>query len=123
MPDLSTIPFGSWPQWLLLVVVALGFIRWLIPWRHDEMRKLRAELNECKVECEKRIVIVEDKAKKVEADLWSEKRQRVQEQISFINIIMQSVENPELKKMLKSLESMEAQIRVKGIIEDEVAAK
>jgi hypothetical protein len=112
VPEVSSIPLGSWPQWLLLVVVVMGFAKWLFPWRADEMRKLRAELKACELDCDRRL-------KKLEADLWGEKRQRVTEQISFINVILQSVDAPELKTMLKSLESVQAQIRVQHIIESE----
>lgn len=111
MPDLSTIPFGSWPQWLLLLVVALGFIKWLIPWRADEMRKLRIELNECKSECAERL-------KKLEEDLWGEKRQRVAEQIAFARIIMKSEGAPDPEELLRKLESAQAQIRVQHIIDE-----
>lgn len=111
LPDLSTLATGSWPQWLLLLVVALGFIKWLIPWKHDEMRKMRAELKECEAECDRRL-------KKIEADLWGEKKQRVAEQISFINIILQSVDAPELQTMLRTLESVEAHLKLRRDVQE-----
>lgn len=111
MPNVSGLPLGTIPQWLLLLIVVLGFIRWLVPWRHDEMRKLRAELKTCEEDCDRRL-------KQLEAEIWGEKRQRVAEQIAFINIILQSVDAPELKTMLNSLESVQSQIRVQHIIEN-----
>lgn len=41
-------------------------------------------------------------------ELWGDKRQRVQEQISLINTIISTVDAPELKQLLRVLESTEA---------------
>lgn len=113
MPDIPSLPAGSWPQWLLLVVVALGFIRWLWPWRADEMRKLRKEVQECRDECDAKL-------KALEAELWGEKRQRVAEQISFVSVVLQSVDSPELQKLLRNMESVQTALRLERAINGEV---
>lgn len=127
VPDLSSVAaIGSIPQWGLLVAVVVAVFK-IIPtlraqtiegkqqdadtWR-SECTALRAELRACEEDCDRRL-------KKLEADLWGEKRQRVTEQISFINIILQSVDAPELKTMLTALESVEAKIRVQHALEAE----
>jgi hypothetical protein len=111
VPEISNIPLGTLPQWLLLIVIGIGFAKWLFPWRADEMRLLRAELKKCEEDCDLKI-------KRLEEDLWGEKRQRVSEQISFLNAIINSIDAPELKTMLKSLESVQSQFRVQRIIEN-----
>lgn len=73
-------------------------------WR-EEARGLRTELKECEEECDRRL-------KKLEEDLWGEKRQRVAEQISLINTIVASVDAPELKTMLRTLESVQSHMMV-----------
>jgi molecular chaperone DnaK (HSP70) len=69
-----------------------------------ELRKnvagLREELHKCEDECA-------DKIKKLHDELWGEKRQRVTEQISLINVILNSVDAPELKALMKTLESVQ----------------
>lgn len=64
---------------------------------------LREELHACEEECRVHI-------DKLTQELWGEKRQRVAEQISLINIIINSVDAPELKNLLKALESVKLHI-------------
>jgi hypothetical protein len=58
------------------------------------------ELHKCEDECA-------DKIKKLHEEMWGEKRQRVTEQISLINVILNSVDAPELKTLMKTLESVQ----------------
>jgi chromosome segregation ATPase len=61
---------------------------------------LREELHACEDECAEKI-------KKLHDEIWGEKRQRVTEQISLINVILNSVDAPELKALMKTLESVQ----------------
>lgn len=45
-------------------------------------------------------------------ELWGEKTQRVAEQISLINLILQSVDAPELKTLLKTLEKIQGHMLI-----------
>lgn len=62
---------------------------------------LRTELHTCEEECRVQIG-------KLTEELWGEKKQRVAEQISLINIILDSVDAPDLQKLRVTLESIQA---------------
>lgn len=72
-----------------------------------ELRKnvssLRAELHQCEEDCRQQI-------ERLQKEVWGEKRQRVAEQISLINLILKSVDAPELKTLLTSLETVQRHI-------------
>lgn len=63
----------------------------------ENIASLRKELRSCEAECA-------DKIKALQEELWGEKRQRVAEQISFINTILKSVDAPALHTLLEALE-------------------
>ena len=69
----------------------------------SEVAIARKELADCEEECRTKI-------REIERELWGEKRQRVAEQISLINLILQSVDAPALKTLLRALESARMQI-------------
>ena len=77
-----------------------------------EVASLRDELRICEEECGDRLDAAAQKIKKLDQELWGEKRQRVAEQISLINVIVASVDAPELKAILKSLESVQMAMRL-----------
>lgn len=122
MPEATVL--GTVPQWALLAAVVLGLFK-LIPairaqsleskqqdiegWR-EEAHSLRAKLEECEEDCDRRL-------KKLEAELWGEKRQRVAEQISLVNVIIESVNAPELKAMLRTLESVQSHLMLSERVE------
>jgi hypothetical protein len=73
----------------------------------EEMKALRAnvaslrdELHTCEEDC--RVTV-----DKLRQEVWGEKRQRVAEQISLINVILSSVDAPQLKTLMKTLESVQ----------------
>jgi hypothetical protein len=71
-----------------------------------EIKELRDELRRCEEDCDRRLGIAEARMRALEEELWGEKRQRVAEQISLINTIVNTVDAPELKALLKSFESV-----------------
>lgn len=79
---------------------------------HKEMGEVRSELKKCEEECAREM-------RKLQEELWGMRRQNIAEQISLINVILNSVDAPELKAMLKVLESVKATLRVRDIVEAE----
>jgi hypothetical protein len=77
-----------------------------------EVAALRDELRICEEECADRLDLADQRLKKLDRELWGEKRQRVAEQISLINVVVASVDAPELKAILKSLESVQMAMRL-----------
>jgi hypothetical protein len=77
-----------------------------------EVTHLRNELHECEDQCRREI-------KSLQNELWGEKRQRVAEQISFINLILNSVDAPELKTLLTTLEKTQIHL-IQGLPAEEV---
>lgn len=82
-----------------------------------EVAALRDELRICEEECADRLELADMKIKKLGDELWGEKRQRVTEQISLINVIVSSVDAPELKAVLKTLESVQMAMRLERGLE------
>lgn len=77
-----------------------------------EVAALRDELRICEEECADRLDLADQRLKKLDKELWGEKRQRVAEQISLINVVLNSVDAPELKAILKTLESVQMAMRI-----------
>lgn len=121
----------KWPEWIgspsqfgLLVIVFAAFLRWSLPWRKmsiDEGTQIRKELREELVKvrgehkvCEdalrsaqKELGVLRDEVNDLENRVAGLRRQHVQEQISLINSIIESVDAPQLKTFLKTLESVQ----------------
>jgi flagellar motility protein MotE (MotC chaperone) len=76
----------------------------------DEVKELRAELRTCEKDCDRRLGIAEARIRALDEELWGEKKQRVAEQISLINVILNSVDAPELKTLLKTFESVKTHL-------------
>ena len=126
---------GTVPQW----ITATGVISIIIAyWRRGvalkglsntneahirdhyakEVASLRDELRICEEECADRLELADMKIRKLDQDLWGEKRQRVAEQISLINVVVASVDAPELKSILKTLESVQMAMRIEKGLEN-----
>lgn len=113
---------GTAPQWGMFVVVVLAFLKLVIPWRQQnisidertirdlraEVARLSAKLDECEENCRRRDEIV-----------LGMKKQNIAQQISFTRILMNALgqESPELRNMLKSLESLEKQLEPVQLVE------
>lgn len=63
---------------------------------------LRQELHDCEANCATEI-------KKLQEELLGEKRQRVAEQISLVNIMVDIADEPTRKKLMAALDSMQRQ--------------
>lgn len=75
-----------------------------------EVAEVRGDLKKCEAECA-------DELRKVHEELWGMRKQNIAEQISLINIILNSVDAPELKAMLKVLESVKATLNARVFID------
>jgi hypothetical protein len=125
------------PLWGAFLTLIGLLVRQVLPWRKltiDAATQIRAELQErvkelkadhrscaeelakervdraadvrsCREECD-------IQTNKLEQKILGMERSRVQEQISFINAIIDSIDAPELKVLVKSLESVQASLRV-----------
>lgn len=125
----------TWPQWvgtpsqvgLLLVVIGTVLIAYIKVWpvlleariteRHKERQELRARITElekavedCRRECDRQTALLQDEIGDLQETIYGMRRQHVQEQISLINAIIESVDNPVLKKMLGALESVRSNL-------------
>lgn len=76
----------------------------------EEIQNLRAELQRCEADCDRRIGIAEARIRALDEELWGEKKQRVAEQISLINVILNTVDAPELKALLRTFESVKTHL-------------
>lgn len=65
----------------------------------EEVRKLTDRVHECEESCAR-------ETKALNEELLGLRRQHVQEQISLINSIIQSVDSPLLKSLLKNMETV-----------------
>lgn len=69
----------------------------------QNIKELRDELHACEEQCRQDIG-------KLTEELWGKKRQRVAEQISLINTILNTVDAPQLKTLLATLESIQVRL-------------
>lgn len=116
---------GSPAQIGTFVVVLVAALRLVIPWRkqthetqgsmikqyaetcgmlRDEVKILSDKLFECEDKCDRDI-------KKLNETINGIQRQHTQEQISMINAIIHSVDAPELKALLKTLQSVQVALQ------------
>lgn len=123
--------FGTAPQWVTLAVIIGALIKtWpvimlrvteakSISWkqkreeRHDlleEIKGLKQEIADCKEKCH------EDTQRLNEA-LFNQRKQNIQEQLSLISVIINSVDSPELRTLMKSLEAVQSTIALRAITE------
>lgn len=98
------------PLWGSFIVLIGILVRQIIPWRKLSLdaaaqirEELKTRLNEVKEE--HRQCLLDMKA--LQNEIAGMRRQHVQEQISLINAIISSVDSPNLKGLLRSLESVQ----------------
>jgi len=131
---LSDLPSwaGTVPQWAMLLVVIAAAIKLIIPWRQQvidkevtqvaayaaecqslrsEVRELSTELRDCEDRCDKEI-------RGLHEEILGLRKNQVQEQISLINVIMRSVNNPELQSLMLMLESVQSSLKRKEGAQD-----
>ncbi len=115
---------GTVPQWGLFAAVLIAIIQTVPKLRQQTMDKeitdmeryrlevvgLRDELKTCEEQCAKDL-------RDLQEELWGMRKQNIAEQISLINIILNSVDAPELKAMLKVLENVRSTLSARGLAE------
>lgn len=123
--------FGTVPQWMMLIVLVI--IAFKPPelfkiWsanaaaRHDRVGRRISELEaaviQCRADCDR-------ETRELHQQLLNRDHQRIQEQISLISIIMQSVDNPLLKRMLDQMQSIQRTLptELPGVAGDTEGAK
>lgn len=77
-----------------------------------EVGNLRKELHDCEEKCREDI-------KKLNEEIFGMRKLHIQEQISFISILLRSMDSPDLKLMLKSLERVQEALAAAAVIEEE----
>lgn len=108
--NIRGIDIGSVPQWAMFFVAIAAFIRWVIPWRADELRKLRLELKECEEECRAEI-------KALHEEIFGYRKQNISEQLSLIDAIIRG-SSPELRELMTSLETVQNRLQIHKKIQD-----
>lgn len=114
---------GTIPQWGVLIVVSLAFIKMVLPWRQqhittmdgicstlrEEIKEVKDRLNDCEEQCKRR-----------DETILGMKRQSTTQQISFARILMKALgrEVPELAQMLSTLESLERDLEKPVLLGD-----
>jgi hypothetical protein len=122
---------GTVPQWFMLASILITIVKLYPVVRKQNMehanvqvkqyaetclalrndvRVLTDKLIACEDNCDKEI-------RKLHEEIFGLQRNNIQSQISLVNAIIQSVDAPELKTMLKSLESVQATLRVSEVIQ------
>lgn len=133
MPELTAIPasvWGSLPGWGLFIVV-LGYLgrEWLKNQPIQQKQTIEERLaikggytariteleqaieNERK-NCARELSLLRDEIGDLQSTMMGMQRQHTQEQISLINAIISSIDAPELKALVKSLETVQAMSRL-----------
>lgn len=127
---------GTAPQWAMFVTLVIAVLKMWPTYRkadHDDRRlsmdeaaalrreaaKLREEvrnlgdsLNDCEEECRKEI-------KGLHEEMWGLRKQHIAEQISLINVILKSVDAPELHSLLEVLESLKMRLATAAIAKEQ----
>ena len=123
MPDwLGTIP--QWGMFGALAAILIALIKLAPAWRQqtldqknkdterddteqdrlrEEIRVLREEFRECREECDAQTHALHE-------EIWGMRKQNIAEQISLINIILNTVDAPELKTLLHVLENVKSSL-------------
>lgn len=122
---------GTIPQWFLFAGVLVTLIK-LYPALQKqsldssaEQVKLYAEtcvslrkevtaLTEAVHNCERECAA---QTKSLMDEIHGQRRQHMQEQISLISAIMQSVDSPQLKSLLRTLESVQVALKVENVLQ------
>jgi hypothetical protein len=112
---------GSLPGWAVVVILVGSLIKiWPIIQRNlldardkrdhrysTRISELERAVHECQKECEDHKNELRKEISGLTETIMGLRRQHVQEQISLITAIIESVDNPLLKKLMKSLESVQ----------------
>lgn len=105
---------GTVPQWGMLIVLCIAIVRTSPQWlsalltaAHNKRASYANRITEleeavkfCREECDRQTGLLYE-------EIHGMRRQHVQEQISLINSIIQSVDAPQLKLFLRTLESVQ----------------
>lgn len=116
---------GSVPLWALFVTVLVALIKaWpklreltikekaSIADRYSiRIKELAEEIRECRRLCDEQEARQLRKIEVLQDKISGMQRQHVQEQISLINAIISSVDSPQLKGLLRALESVQVALR------------
>lgn len=78
----------------------------------SEVASLRKELHECEEKCRTDI-------RKLHEEIFGMRKQNIAEQISFISILLRSVDSPELQILLRSLENVQGSLREANILKED----
>jgi hypothetical protein len=70
-----------------------------------EIKVMCDELRDCEEECAKEL-------RRMHEEIWAMRKQNIAEQISLINIILKTVDAPELHALLEVMEKIKAQLTV-----------
>lgn len=71
----------------------------------SEIGNLRRELHDCEEKCREDI-------KKLNEEIFGMRKMHIQEQISFISILLRSMDSPDLQNMLKALERVQDSLAI-----------
>lgn len=120
---------GTVPQWGMFLAVMLAFLKLAPVWRKQtfdqsnteiaraetlaatyraEVQTLRKELRGCEEECAAEL-------KALHEEMFSMRKSNIQEQISLVNVILRSVDAPELKTLLAVLEQVKGTLAANQI--------
>lgn len=82
----------------------------------SEVAKLRLELHTCEEVCRKDI-------KKLHEEIFGMRKQHIAEQISFINILIRSVDSPELQILRQTLERVQGSLQTVQVLQQDEEEK
>lgn len=78
----------------------------------SNVQRLREELHQCEEACREDI-------KKLHEEIFGMRKQAIAEQISFVNILLRSVDSPELQILRTSLENVQGSLVKAQIIKED----
>ena len=109
--EISEFPnwVGSLPTWGMFFLLAVAIVKQSIPWRQqtiDSAAQIRKELQDRVAGLKKEHADCMKTMRDLQEQIYGLRRQHIQEQISLINAIIESVDAPQLKMMLKTLQTV-----------------
>lgn len=124
---------GTAPQWVVAAAVITALLKLVPVWRQQSMDKeksdidgyrkevgeLRDALKECQEECEQATKQSRAEIRALHEELWGLRKQHIAEQIGLINVILKTVDAPELRGFLAVLESVKDQLAVHEMLSSE----
>lgn len=131
---------GSVPQWGMFILLLIAVVRtspqWLGVWSNMKLQasnrvatritELESNLREahrdydekiqkCRDDCDKQTKFLQDEIGDLEDAIAGMRKQHIQEQISLINTIIESVDAPQLKLFLRTLETVQRNLPVQEV--------